>query len=349
MSSPETITASAGGTRRRPAMLRLCAVATAVALAAGCSASPSTEAPSAEAPPQTPAAAPGFPMTIDNCGVQVRLDAPPQRVVTIYQHPAEIMYALGLERSMVGTAYPDNPYLPQFAAANASVPQISDKDASFEQVLAREPDLVYGGYDSAFSEDKGTARDRYQQSGVATYQNSEACTPKVTMDTVWSEIRTVARMFGVPDRGEALVGDLQRRVDASSARVAGAPPVSVFVYDSGEDTAFTAGGRGISNDVITRAGGRNVFGDLDQLFGDVSFEQVAQRAPDVIVIYDYADGSGGVEAKKRFLLGRPELASVPAIRNQRFTTLTLQDGVVGVRPPMAVEPLARALHPDRFR
>ncbi len=344
MSSPETITASAGGTRRRPAMLRLCTVAMAVALAAGCSAAPSTEAP-----PQTPAAAPGFPVTIDNCGVQVRLDAPPQRVVTIYQHPAEIMYALGLERSMVGTAYPDNPYLPQFAAANASVPQISDKDASFEQVLATGPDMVYGGYDSAFSADKGTARERYQQSGVATYQNSEACTPKVTMDTVWSEIRTVARMFGVPERGESLVGDLQRRVDASSARVAGAPPVSVFVYDSGEDTAFTAGGRGISNDVIARAGGRNVFGDLDDLFGDVSFEQVAQRAPDVIVIYDYADGSGGVEAKKRFLLGRPELASVPAIRNQRFTTLTLQDGVVGVRPPMAVETLARALHPDRFR
>ncbi|MFP5022132.1 ABC transporter substrate-binding protein [Pseudonocardia phyllosphaerae] len=315
----------------------------AVALSAGCAASPSAKAPPAAG------AAPGFPLTIDNCGVEVRLDAPPQRVVTIHQHPAEIMYALGLERSMVGTAYPDNPYLPQFAAANASVPQLAEQSPSFEQVLSAQPDLVYGGYKSAFSADKGTARETYQQAGIATYQNTEACTSPVTMDTVWSEIRTVARMFGVPDRGEALVVDLQRQVDAATARVAGVPPVSVFVYDSGEETAYTAGGRGISNDVISRAGGRNVFGDLDRLFGDVSFEQVAQRAPKVIIIYDYGGDRRGVEAKKQFLLARPELAGVPAVRDQRFVTMTLQDGVVGVRPPQAVEPLARALHPDRFR
>lgn len=344
MSGSQVVTGPGGFARRRWSVARRVAmVLTAAALAAaGCSA-----APTAEAPPE-PSAAPGFPMTIDNCGVEVRLDAPPTRVMTIYQHPAETMYALGLEESMVGTAYPDNPYLPQFAEANASVPQISEQDASFEQVLATQPDLVYGGYDSAFAADKGTARDNYQQAGIATYQNIEACTSPVTMDTVYSEIRTVATMFGVPDRGEQLVGDLQRRADAATTRVADAESVNVFVYDSGEDTAFTAGGRGISNDVIDRAGGRNVFGDLDQLFGDVSFEQVAQRAPEVIVIYDYADGSGGVEAKKDFLLSRPELAHVPAIRNQRFATLTLQDGVVGVRAPAAVETLARALHPDRF-
>lgn len=345
MPGSPTMTASVGAGRRRwSATVRLAALLGVAAVAAGCSV-----APPAEAPPQASAAAPGFPVTIDNCGVQVRLDAPPQRVVTVYQHPAEIMYALGLESSMVGTAYPDNPYLPQYAAANASVPQMSEQDASFEQVLSTQPDLVYGGYASAFSPDKGTGRDRYQQAGVATYQNSEACTPRVTMDTVWSEIRTVARMFGVPDRAESLIGDLRRQVDAASARVAGAPPVSVFVYDGGQDSALTAGGRGIGNDVITRAGGRNVFADLDELFGDVSFEQVAQRAPEVIVIYDYADGSAGAEAKKQFLLSRPDLASVPAIRDQRFVTLTLQDGVVGVRPPMAVGSLARALHPDRFR
>lgn len=344
MSGSQVLTGPGGFARRRWSLARRVGMLLAVAAlaAAGCSA-----APTAEAPPE-PSAAPGFPMTIDNCGVEVRLDAPPQRVMTIYQHPAEIMYALGLEESMVGTAYPDNPYLPQFEAANATVPQIAVQDPSFEQVLATQPDLVYGGYESAFSAEEGTGREAYQRAGIATYQNSEACAPQVTMDTLYSEVHTVARMFGVADRGEQLVADMQAQVGAATDRVAGAEPVDVFVYDSGDSTAFTAGGQGMSNEVIRLAGGRNVFDDIDRLFADVSFEQVAQRAPEVIVIFDYADGSGGVEAKKQRLNQRPELASVPAIQNQRFVTMTLQDGVVGVRPPMAVEALARALHPERF-
>jgi iron complex transport system substrate-binding protein len=91
-----------------------------------------------------------------------------------------------------------------------------------------------------------------------------------------------------------------------------------------------------------------VFGDLDDTFADVSWEQVLQRQPDVIVIYDYF-GTPAVEAKKEFLRGRPELAAVPAIRDDRFAVLTLQDAVLGVRAPFAVGPLAEQLHPDRFR
>lgn len=79
----------------------------------------------------------------------------------------------------------------------------------------------------------------------------------------------------------------------------------------------------------------------------MSFEQVAARAPDVVVIYDYGDQS--VADKKRFLLSHPALTDVPAIRNKRFAVLPLSSTVLGVRVPEAVDSLARQLHPDRFR
>ncbi|MFJ6636419.1 ABC transporter substrate-binding protein, partial [Streptomyces sp. NPDC091376] len=94
-------------------------------------------------------------------------------------------------------------------------------------------------------------------------------------------------------------------------------------------------------------GGVNLFADLDEAFGDVSFEQVAERAPEVIVIYDYGDQS--VEDKKKFLLANPALKDVPAIRNKRFAVLPLSSTVLGVRVPSGVDSLARQLHPERFR
>lgn len=99
--------------------------------------------------------------------------------------------------------------------------------------------------------------------------------------------------------------------------------------------------------MIKEAGGANIFADLDKQFGDVSFEQVAERAPEVVVIYDYGDQP--LAAKKKFLLSHPALQDVPAIKKKRFAVLPLSSTVLGVRVPAGVESLARQLHPDRVR
>lgn len=104
-------------------------------------------------------------------------------------------------------------------------------------------------------------------------------------------------------------------------------------------------GHGIGNDLITRAYGRNVFADLDKSFGDVSWEKVVERKPEVVVIYDY--GGTPVAAKKKQLLNDPALKDVPAIKNERFAVLPLSSAVLGPRVPDAVDELADQLHPDR--
>jgi iron complex transport system substrate-binding protein len=239
--------------------------------------------------------------------------------------------------------------LPEYAEAYNAIPEISSEDASFEQLLAANPDFVYGGYRSAFAESEGRARGAFADAGITTYLSPEACsTGPVRMDDVYAEIERIATVFGVPDRAEGIVGEMERSVDDVQVQVEDAPALKVFVYDSGEDAAFTAGAKGIGTQVIELAGGTNIFDDLDDVFGDVSWEQVIERDPDVIVIYDYF-GAPGVENKREFLRSRPELADVSAIKNDRFADLTLQDTVMGVRAPFAVAKLAAQLHPDRFR
>lgn len=288
-------------------------------------------------------------VTVDNCGVTVGFDGTPKRVFTYYQHPTELLLALGLRDSIVGTAYPDNPPLPRYRKDFATIPMVAKQDTSFEQILKTSPDLVYGGWSSAFDKTSGRSRKAFTDAGIETYLNRENCAGgRVVMSDVYDEVRTVGKIFGVPGRADSLVADMRSSVARTRAKVASTSRSKVFVYDSGTKAPYTAGGHGIGNQIVDLAGGRNVFADVDGDFADVSWEQVVKRRPDVIVIYDYF-GTPSVEQKKEFLRSRPELADVPAIRNDRFAVLTLQDAVLGVRAPYAVEKLAGQLHPHEMR
>ncbi|MFV8162052.1 ABC transporter substrate-binding protein [Mycobacterium sp. 134] len=302
---------------------------------------------STEAPGTAVDAAPGFPVTVDNCGISTTYDRPPARAVALNQHAIETLLALGLENSMVGTSYLDDRILPEYQAAYDTVPVLAKEYPSYESLLAVEPDFVYGGWDSAFDEKEGRGRQRLTDAGVHTYLNIEDCRSEpVAVSTVDDEIRNIGTIFGVTARAEQQIEKLHGELAQSAAKLRGVRPVRVAVYDSGEATVFTSGGKGIGNLMIEAAGGVNVFADVPKVWGDVSFEQFADRAPEVIVIYDYGDQP--VADKKRFLTEHPLLQHVPAVAQQRFAVLPLSSVVVGVRVGRAVDALARQLHPDRF-
>lgn len=319
---------------------RWCVVVLAAGLLAGC-------ARDSGVPPIAEPAPPGFPVTLDNCGVSTKYDRPPRRAVTLNQHATEILLALGLQGSMRGTAFLDDRVRPEYRAAYDSVPVLADEYPSYEALLSVEPDFVYGGYASAFDEKEGRGRQRLADAGVATHLNIEDCAGgPVPMRLLDDEIRSIGTIFGVADRAEREIDRLHRTLADVDARTAGVAPVRVAVYDSGEHTAFTAGGHGVGSEMITRAGGLNLFADVPKAFADVSFEQFAARSPDAVLIYDYGDQT--VEQKKQFLLQNPVLQHVPAIRDRRFVVLPLSAAVLGVRVPGATAALARQLHPDLF-
>ncbi|MFJ9645613.1 ABC transporter substrate-binding protein [Streptomyces sp. NPDC101206] len=291
------------------------------------------------------AAAPGFPYTTANCGVTSTYQAPPQRAVTMNQHATELLLALGLQDRMAGTAYLDDAVLPAYKPAYDRIKVLAKEYPSKEVLLGANPDLVYGGYSSAFDKAQGRDREALAGAGINTRLSVEYCTDgPVGLEQLKTEITEVARTFGVPERGERLIAEQQRRIDAVTARVKDRGRPSVFVYDSGQDSAFTSGGHGIGNEIVSLAGGTNTFADLGDTFGDVSWEKVIERKPEVVLIYDY--GGTTVEAKKQRLLNDPALAEVPAVKNRRFAVLPLSSAVLGVRVADAVEALGRQLHPD---
>ncbi|MEU1129743.1 ABC transporter substrate-binding protein [Streptomyces sp. NPDC005900] len=316
------------------ALRALTAAALLVPLAACSSSAPDDAGPAAEAA--------GFPYTVTNCGVRTTYEAPPERAVTMNQHATEVMLELGLADRLVGTAYLDDKVLPKYEKAYKSVPVLAEEYPSYEKLLATDPDFVYGGYASAFLAGDGRSRSALAESGIESRLNVEGCAKRaVSMDDVYREVREVGSTFGVRERADTWVSGAKRELAATEQKTKGGKPASVFVYDSGDKTAFTLGGRGIGNDIVERAGGRNVFADLGRSFGDASWEKVVERKPEVVVILDY--GATSVAQKKKRLLDDPVLADVPAIRNKRFAVLPLSDVVTGVRAPEAVRKLAAQL------
>lgn len=308
-----------------------------------CSASPSASSSGDDGSGKADGKAAGFPYTVTNCGTKTTFDAPPKRAVTMNQHVTEILLELGLKDRIAGTAYLDDKVLPKYKKAYEATPVIAKEYPSYEKLLAANPDFVYGGYASAFAAGDGRSRDALAKSGIKSRLNIEGCAKKpVTMDDVYREVREAGATFGARDRADKWVRDAKAELAATAKQSAdGGKKPAVFVYDSGDKTAFTAGGRGIGNDIIERAGGRNVMSDLDKSFGDASWETVVDRRPDVIVIYDY--GASTVAQKKKRLLDDPALKDVPAIKNKRFAVLPLSDVVLGVRAPGAVKKLAEQL------
>ncbi|MFF0743177.1 ABC transporter substrate-binding protein [Streptomyces sp. NPDC004111] len=290
-------------------------------------------------------AAPGFPYMVENCGVRTTFTKPPARALPMNQHATEVLLELGLAKSVTGTAYLDDKVLPKYAKDYAALPVVAKEYPSKEKLLAANPDFVYGGYASAFDPKQGRSREDLKKSGIESRLNIEYCTKgSSAVDDIYREVTETGRTFGVGARAEAWVSEARRIIGDTEKRLKGVAPVDVFAYDSGDKTASTTGGKGIANEMITRAGGRNVMADVPKSFTDASWEQVVTRKPEVIMIIDY--GSTTVEQKKKRLLEDPALKDVPAVRNKRFAVMPLSELVVGVRAPAAIERLALQLHPE---
>ena len=168
-----------------------------------------------------------------------------------------------------------------------------------------------------------------------------------SLEDVYTDLHNLGRIFAVQPRAEALVQGMQQRVAAVRERLAdsGLAP-RVFLYDSGEESPFTAGRLAMPQALIEAAGGRNVMDELAASWVRVGWEAVISSDPEVILIVDYGERSAA--QKRDFLLQHPALQGLTAIREQRFVVLPYLAVTPSLENAAAIETLAAALHPQAF-
>jgi iron complex transport system substrate-binding protein len=112
---------------------------------------------------------------------------------------------------------------------------------------------------------------------------------------------------------------------------------------------YASGGRGFLHDMLTAAGGINVFADVQREAVQATTELVLTRAPDVILeLHEDRAWTAANTAETIAIWGR--LAAVPAVKDGRVHVLAGEGLVVpGPRVADAIERVAGALHPETAR
>jgi iron complex transport system substrate-binding protein len=278
---------------------------------------------------------------IDNCGVDVPVDAAPTRAVTMNQAATEVVLSLGLADRLIGTAYLDDEILPELAAAYATVPVVAAEYPSTEALLDTDPDFVYASYRSAFEADAAGPRGELADLGIGSYLSPAACPDRpagepLTFDVVFEEFAEVAEVFGVPEAGAELVAEQQAILDASV--VEGGEDITVLWWDDGFDVPSAGACCGAPGMIMAAAGVENVAADVAGSWADISWEQVVAADPDVIVLID-ASWSTAAD-KQAHLESDPALAGLTAVQQRRFVTIPFSSTTPGVRNASALGELA---------
>lgn len=289
-------------------------------------------------------AATAFPVTVTSCNREVTFDAAPTKAISNDVNLTEMMLVLGLRDSMVGyTGILGWKTLdPEMVAGVAELPELSALYPTKEVLVGAEPDFFFAGWNYGIKVGGEVTPETLEPFGIKTYELTESCIhigpkAKISMADMYADLLNLGTIFGVSDRATALVAGYEARLAEITAGVDRSNPPRVFVYDSGEDTPFTAGRYAMPTALIEAAGGVNIMDDLEKSWATVAWEPVVERNPEVIVIVNYGDVTA--QQKIDFMKGNPAFAGIDAVKYDRFVVLEYVEATPGPRNIAAVEKL----------
>ena len=260
----------------------------------------------------------------------------PEKAVTLAQFMTETLLALGLEDKMTGTALLNEEILPEYKKTYEKIPELEMGEGhsiSKESFVATEADFV-SGWEQSITEEATGSLEELEERGVVPFVSS-GLAPDATIESVYNDFILLGKIFEVSERAEKVVAKMKDEVKniADKTKDIKDRP-RVLIYDSGEGEAFV-GGSGLPNNLIELAGGENVYKDLGQDYATVSFEDIVQKNPEIIVVTEYYSGITGDE-KIKFLKNNPALKDVDAVKNNRIYKIGLIDLAPGIRNSKAV-------------
>ncbi|MEM8871846.1 MAG: ABC transporter substrate-binding protein [Pseudomonadota bacterium] len=289
--------------------------------------------------------------TVESCNRTVSFDAPPERAISNDVNLTEMMLVLGLADRMVGyTGISGWKTLDEEMRAGVKeLPELSAKYPSKEVIVGADADFFFAGWNYGMKVGGDVTPETLEPFGVQVYELTESCThimdkPKASMDDMYADLMNLGKIFGVADKATALVEGYKADLAAFADGLETGEPVRAFVYDSGEDKPFTAGLYAMPTALIEAAGGTNVMNGFEKSWGTVTWEEVVEQNPEVIIIVNY--GNVTAEQKRAFMMSNPAFAEMDAVKNDRFVTLEYVEATPGPRNIKAIKTLAEAFQAE---
>ena len=284
--------------------------------------------------------------TVQSCDRDVSFDKVPTAAISNDVNLTEMMLVLGLADHMVGyTGISGWKTLDaEMREGVKELPELSSKYPTKEVLIGADADFFFAGWNYGMKVGGEVTPETLAPFGIDVYELTESCIHisekgKASMDDMYNDLLNLGEIFAVKDKASALVDGYKTELASFTDSLETADePLRVFVYDSGEDTPFTAGLYAMPTALIEAAGGTNIMNDFEKSWGTVTWEAVVERNPEVIVIVNY--GNVTAEEKRAFMMNNPAFADIDAVKNHRFVTLEYVEATPGPRNIKAVKKLA---------
>ncbi|MCX6002778.1 MAG: cobalamin-binding protein [Chloroflexi bacterium] len=255
-----------------------------------------------------PAVSPAFPITItDRLGRKVTIEHLPQRIVSLAPSNTEILFALGLDDRIAGvTDYCD---YPEKAKLKPRVAGYMTPD--IEKIVSIAPDLVL-----AESIHEKTVLPALEKVGMPVIVLSAH-----TVDDIIGNISLVGSVTGSSAAALQLTRQLSGRIKTITAKTDLLPPGKRprVMYVIWYDPIWTMGGKSYIDDLISKAGGANIFSTDFENSRIVSPESIVSKNPQVLIITGMAASADAIASNLR---QQDWTQTTDAIKNNRVYKLS---------------------------
>ncbi len=267
---------------------------------------------------------------VDDYGYVLNITSYPERIVSLAPSNTELLFAVGAGNNVVGvTDYCNYPYNFTAWAETGNMTSIGNYwQPAIEPIIALEPDLVLASGDAS-----SEVANKLRNIGY-----NVLILEATDINGVLRDIFLVGQATNNTENAQALVNELHERIDTVTETIAAANATKLKVYDEiWNDPLMAAGPGTFISDLISLAGGENIFDDAATDWPIVSSDSVISKNPDIILSLstDIASRSGW--------------SSINAVKNDKI--YQIDDDIFsrpGPRLIDALEILSKIIHPELF-
>jgi iron complex transport system substrate-binding protein len=287
----------------------------------------------------------GSATVVDALDRTITTNATPVRIVSCAPSITEMVYALGSGNSLAAvTDYCDYPSQVVARKENQTLGSIgSYKNPSFDNIVAKSPDLVILIRGAEGHDDMANQLDRAHIPNVILYECDN-----ITL--IYNNLHLLGDILHAKSAADSYVSEMKAKITSIQTRVASqgsAPKVMFAIYPK---PIYVAGSDTFNDDVITIVGGVNCFGNLTG-YQSASKEAVLAADPDVIIVTAMATNINATKARQD-MISDPQIGLTKAAQSGRIYVLTNMSESIFLRPGIRVTDgvglIAHILYPSVF-
>ena len=263
------------------------------------------------------------------------INSPPQRIISLAPNITEILFDLDLGEKVVGvTRYCD---FPEKALKKEKIGGMID--LNLEKIIALKPDLIIG-----FRGNPLRTIERLRSLHLPLFVLEMG----TNLETVFIIIEKIGTITQKEEKAEIIVESMKKRYNETQAAlrdVQHEPRVFLSIHGTG---LWTCGKGSFLNDLVGKARGVNIAGNIPRKWLHYNREQLIHDNPEVIITLSKSQRE--FSKVKEWIKNEAHLKRIKAVETDRIYFL---DQNLATRPGPrlidALEELAQILHPQFFK